>query len=305
MQISKVGGLIAAASKKAAQPMLQIGSIPVIKRIVIAFQQAGIFPIVIVTGTQEAEVKYQLSAFGVIFLFNEDNEEPQLLESIKLGLTFLQDKCEKIVFTPVNVPMFYPSTLQKLLKAPGKIITPSFEQSGGHPVVLANSIIPAILDYQGPSGLKGFIESKKAIRTWVEVQDEGVLETIHDGKQLHKNLSTYNRQLFHPIVEIGLGKENPFFNPRCKLLLFLIEENHSVKQACTMMALSPAKAWEMINVLEQELGYPVVNRQRGGSGGGTTELSDQGKTFLLAYQQMEEKVFSYTQLQFQYFLERT
>jgi len=55
MKISRISGVIAAASKKDAEPLLQIGTIPIIKRIVISFQQAGIFPIVVVTGAEEDE----------------------------------------------------------------------------------------------------------------------------------------------------------------------------------------------------------------------------------------------------------
>lgn len=55
MQISQTGGLIAAGSRQVALPMLQVGSIPIIERIVITFQQAGIFPIVIGTGADKSE----------------------------------------------------------------------------------------------------------------------------------------------------------------------------------------------------------------------------------------------------------
>lgn len=67
MKINNVGGIIVAASIKRARPMLQLGSIPIVKRVVLAFQQAGIFPIVIITGTQEDEVRHELSEYGVIF----------------------------------------------------------------------------------------------------------------------------------------------------------------------------------------------------------------------------------------------
>lgn len=56
MRISQVGGIIAAASQKVAKPMMQVGSIPIIRRIVITFQQAGVFPIVVITGVDEDKV---------------------------------------------------------------------------------------------------------------------------------------------------------------------------------------------------------------------------------------------------------
>ena len=68
MKLSKVGGIIAAANKKVAKPLLQVGEISIIRRIVITYQQAGIFPIVVITGAEETEVKKLLTKYGVIFL---------------------------------------------------------------------------------------------------------------------------------------------------------------------------------------------------------------------------------------------
>ena len=50
MKISRIGGLIAAVSENTT---LQVGSIPIVKRIVISLQQAGVFPIVVITGADE------------------------------------------------------------------------------------------------------------------------------------------------------------------------------------------------------------------------------------------------------------
>uniref|UniRef100_UPI000A6786FB nucleotidyltransferase family protein n=1 Tax=Clostridium sp. NkU-1 TaxID=1095009 RepID=UPI000A6786FB len=146
-------------AKKDAEPLLQIGTIPIIKRIVISFQQAGIFPIVVVTGAEEDEVKYQLSSYGVIFIRNENCEQPELIDSVKIGLKYLLGKCDRMVFTPVNVPMFTPVTLNSLLAAQGDIITPSCNGKGGHPIVLSEAVVPEIIAYSGIGGLKAAISS--------------------------------------------------------------------------------------------------------------------------------------------------
>jgi len=95
VKFGEVGGIIAAASKKDAVPLLQIGSISIIKRIVLILQRAGVFPIVVVTGTEEVEVTHQLAPLGGIFLRHEQCDAPELFSSVKLGLSYLQDKCEK------------------------------------------------------------------------------------------------------------------------------------------------------------------------------------------------------------------
>lgn len=299
MKISKFGGLIAAASKRAALPMLQVGSIPIIKRIVISFQQAGIFPIVIITGADEEVVKYQLSNYGVIFISYEQTEHLQLLDCIKFGLKYLEGKCDRVVFTPVNVPMFTPDTLIQLMNAREEIVIPSYQGHSGHPVVLAESIIPNILDYDGAYGLRGALRSLEGKKSWVSVDDKGILTSVRNVAELQERLAEHNNAILHPVMHMNIERETAFFNGRLKLLLFLISDTHNVRKACSAMALSYGKAWEMLNRLEMELGYTVVERRQGGKHGGNTFLTQRGAEFLLAYQQFEREVFHFTQSRFQ------
>lgn len=111
MRFGSVGAVIAAASKKDAVPLLKVGSIPIVRRIVLTLQQAGVFPIVVVTGTEELEVIRQVAPLGVVFIKNKECEKPELFSSVKLGLSYLQGKCDRVVFTPVNAPMFFAQTL--------------------------------------------------------------------------------------------------------------------------------------------------------------------------------------------------
>ncbi|MFT4004562.1 MAG: nucleotidyltransferase family protein, partial [Lacrimispora sp.] len=178
MKISRIGGVIAAASKKNAEPLLQIGTIPIIKRIVISFQQAGIFPIVVVTGAEEDEVKYQLSSYGVIFIHNENCEQPELIDSVKIGLMYLLGKCDRIVFTPVNVPMFTPDTLNRLLASQGNIVAPFYKNRSGHPIVFSEAIVPEIIAYSGSEGLRDAISRMADRRVFVPVNDPGIFISV-------------------------------------------------------------------------------------------------------------------------------
>nr|WP_326185296.1 NTP transferase domain-containing protein [uncultured Oscillibacter sp.] len=299
MHISRVGGIIAAASMKTAVPMLQVGSISIVERIVITFQQAGIFPIVIITGVDEEELRYQLSSYGVIFISNERAEAPPLFDSVKIGLRYLQGKCDRVAFTPVNVPMFTPDTLTQLLQAEGAVVTPSCDGHAGHPVLLSNDIIPRLLSYSGENGLRGAFSALGLRRTFVEVRDRGILTNVHNQQELRAQLEEHNHAILHPMVRLSIERESSFFDGRLKLLLFLISDTRNVRRACAAMGLSYSKAWSMINTLELELGYPVVARRQGGSHGGGTHLTERGAAFLLAYQRYEEAVFHFVQDRFQ------
>lgn len=292
MKISKTGGLIAAASQKAARPTLPLGSITAVERIVMTFQQAGIFPIVVVTGVEANEVKYRLSGRGVVFLHNSEFQDPELLDSIRLGLHFLKDKSDRILFAPVNVPLFTPSTIQTLLDQEGDFVTPAVGDKGGHPILLSNRVIPDILSFTGTGGLRGAMAQIQCDRTRVEVEDNGILLTVHDQAQLVAHLKRHQSAFVQPNVQFTLEQEDTLFNVRAKLLLLLIDETHSVRTASDMMAMSISKAWDTLNKLESALGYPLIFRRQGGTKGSGSDLTPRGRAFLQAYQAYEERALA-------------
>ena len=176
MFVSNVGGIIAAASKESAHPLRKTGKIPAIKRIVLSMQQAGLFPIVVVVGADDYESRYQLNNLNVVFLILEESDEKrELFHSVKAGLSYLQDKCLSVVFTPVNAPMFIPKTIVEMRKYHDDIVVPSYKKKAGHPVLISNEMIPDILAYDGENGLRGAIEKYAGRRVFVEVDDIGVL----------------------------------------------------------------------------------------------------------------------------------
>ena len=298
MKLGKVGGVIAVANRDVAMPLLQVGTIPIIQRIVITYKQVGIFPIVVVTGPEEDEIKRQLSPYGVVFLRNPDEENPQLLDSVRIGLQFLQGKCDRAACTPVNVPMFSPATLAELIQNEGDIVVPSFEGRGGHPVVLSEHVFSHILSYRGENGLRGAISAWDMPRSLVPVSDKGVVTNVHNEEELHAQLEAHNSAILHPVLHMKLEQESAFFSARLKLLLYLLADTNNMRISCVYSGIAHSKAWDMINRLEQHLGYTVVERQRGGRSGGSTRLTRQGMDFLTAYHEFEQTVHQFTQDEF-------
>lgn len=297
MKICHTGGIIAAASKKVAKPFLQVGAIPIIRRIVITYQQAGIFPIVIITGSDNEEIKQQLTSYGVIFLKNEQDEQPELFESVKIGLSFLRGKCDRVVFTPVNVPMFTPTTLETLMQSEGSVVTPAYEGRGGHPVLISDDVIDQILAYQGDNGLRGAFEMCPDHRR-INVDDKGIICSVYNEADLQARLKEHNSAILHPVMHMQLEKETPFFNARLKLLLFLLHDTQNMRTSCAYSGIAYSKAWDMINTLERNLAFSVVERRRGGTDGGRTSLTERGANFLLAYQHFEENMHHIAQTTF-------
>ena len=143
------------------------------------------------------------------------------------------------------------------------------------------------------------MEAGTAQRIWVAVEDKGILANIHDPAALLGQLNEHNFAILHPALHMQLEQEEPFFSARLKLLLYLIEDTRNMRIACNRSGIAHSKAWDMINRLEQNLGYSIVERQRGGKAGGGTRLTKQGEEFLTAYHDFEQAVHHFTQKEFQ------
>lgn len=298
----KTGGVIAAVrkifEKDKTEPLLKVGSISVIKRIVLTFQRAGISPIVVVTGYESYEIEHDLASFGVIFLKNDDYENSQMFDYAKIGLNFLKDKCDQVIFNPANIPMFTPETIESMLDYNEKVVSPSYNGKSGHPILISSELIPEILKYNGNMGMRGAIQEIGIERKWVNVEDEGILHNTDDINRLDNLLEKHNNDIMHSFIKISIEKEISFFDSRTKLLLLLIQDTHSVRNACRQMALSYSKAWNMINCMEKELGYEVVERKHGGKNGGKTYLTKEGSEFLEKYEVFENKVRQFANAEF-------
>lgn len=298
----KAGAVITAAGiygeDGGVSPFVNLGTTSLIRRIVLTFQQAHVSPIVVVTGYRSWEVEHHLSDYGVIFIRNEDYESGDKFASARLGLEFLKDKCSKVFFASLKIPMFIPDTLREMTCLDSRITIPRFREQNGHPLLLDAEVIPEILKYRGSDGMRGAMESCGWPKKYLCVEDEGVLLSTENIARLEESLTIHNEKLLHPFVRLSLEKDRVFFDARAKLLLFLIQEFHSVQGACRQMAISRGKAWDLIGRMEAELGFTVVERQQGGSRERKTRLTEKGKKFLEFFQDYEDDVKKYASRQF-------
>lgn len=90
-------------------------------------------------------------------------------------------------------------------------------------------------------------------------------------------------------LRLQIISEAPFMGPGSAELLRLLEQSNSVRAASLSMGLSYSKAWKIINTLEDATGLQVIIRQKGGSGGGLSYLTEDGKALLRWYDTLEEK----------------
>ena len=63
----------------------------------------------------------------------------------------------------------------------------------------------------------------------------------------------------------------------------LTEETNSLREACRRMGISYGKGRAILSLMEQQLGYPVVESRQGGSAGGYSAVTDKGKELMDRY----------------------
>ena len=177
--MGKLAGVILAAGLSsrmgAFKPLLEVGGRSMISRVVELMQGAGADPVIVVTGHRHKELEAHLAECGVWFVHNPDHASTQQLESLKLGLAALPGDRGRVLVTPAEIPLVRPDTVERLLGLEGDFIRPRYGERTGHPVVLAAGLIPFLLRYDDPGGLKGAVNQSGCVVRNVDVDDPGVL----------------------------------------------------------------------------------------------------------------------------------
>lgn len=66
-------------------------------------------------------------------------------------------------------------------------------------------------------------------------------------------------------------------------MLKIIEEKGSLKAACDELGYTYRRTWGNLRKIEQFFGFPLLEKQRGGSDGGHTALTPEGKRLVRAF----------------------
>ena len=266
--------------------MPEVGAITAGQRMISAFQCAGVSLVGLVVGPEDKKTERQFVQNGVVFLRCQDGTG--FFQGVQEGLSFLQGKFDRIFVVPGDTPLFLPSTLKAMLSSSASLVVPENKHVNGYPILLDGLAVDFLLsqpDYAAAEAAvrKGGIPTESVI-----VEDSGIL--LRESDMTHKKLliQNHNSQLSRPVTEVTLCTGSPLYDPRLSMLLHLVEDTRSVRDACSLMQISYSAAWNMLNRVEDELGFPLVTRIRGGSTGSGSVLTEKGRALMRAYDQFSE-----------------
>lgn len=77
-------------------------------------------------------------------------------------------------------------------------------------------------------------------------------------------------------------------------MLKAIDAHRSINQAAKSMGISFRQAWSHISEIEKRLGIKLIERSKGGLGGGGSELTGYAKELIRRYDRLKKEIDEYT-----------
>ena len=90
----------------------------------------------------------------------------------------------------------------------------------------------------------------------------------------------------------------PVFGKGSDELLRLIQNTGSINAAAKSMGIPYRKAWTYIDAMEKRLGFVLVNRLKGGTGGGESTLTPQAVAMLDKFNALQQGIQEIIDLKF-------
>lgn len=190
-----IAALILAAGEssrmKRLKPLLPLAGQTVIERVIGLFRQIGIADIRAVLGHGADRLVPVLDRQGVPHVINTDYQSG-MFSSIQTGAAHLGNGCGAFFLLPADIPFVRPETLQKLIAAfreTGQLVyRPRYQGRRGHPPLISAELIPEILAFQEPGGLRALLSRHAERCVDIDCDDPGILidlDTPEDYQKYH------------------------------------------------------------------------------------------------------------------------
>jgi molybdenum cofactor cytidylyltransferase len=189
--------LLAAGQSKrmgAFKPLLPFGHKTVIECCLDYFEEGGVETLVVVLGHRADEVREKLKERRVIFALNPDPNS-EMGASIAAGLRALSASSAATLIALVDQPAVPPvviSTLIETWQQGARLIVPTWEGRGGHPVLVDLSFKPELLNLDAAGGLRSLFDARRHEVKRLPVNSPFIardMDTWDDYLALHKEVT--------------------------------------------------------------------------------------------------------------------
>ena len=196
---TEVAAIILAAGRSqrmgAFKPLLPFGPSTIIETCIENMRSGGVETVVVVIGQDQraAELKAHLHDANVIFAINPDPES-EMSASIASGIRAVPDCTRAVIINPVDhaaVPGEVVATLLSEWKQGARLVKPTWEQRGGHPVLIDLEFRAELMRLDPDGGLKSFFSNHQEQVRRVAVNSNCIardMDTWDDYVALHREV---------------------------------------------------------------------------------------------------------------------
>jgi CTP:molybdopterin cytidylyltransferase MocA len=174
------------------KPLLPFGNKTVIECCIDYLRDGGADTIVVVLGHRSDDVRRMLS--GVTIALNPDPDS-EMSASIAAGVRALPDAAEAILIALADHPAVPPNVVSSLIEAwrgGARIVVPTWQGRGGHPVLVDFSFESELLSLDSSGGLRAFLDSHRIEVQRLPVDSPYVardMDTWDDYTTLHQEVT--------------------------------------------------------------------------------------------------------------------
>lgn len=138
----------------------------------------GMYPVVqrvlVVVGWQGERIRELLAGYTKVEIVPNPDYGLGMFSSVRTGIARVQ--AERFFLLPGDHSLVGEEVYLRMLAVPGDIIIPTFQGRKGHPVLMARTLIPGILEQPQDRTLRDTIRSRGFVA--VEVPDAGILTDV-------------------------------------------------------------------------------------------------------------------------------
>jgi CTP:molybdopterin cytidylyltransferase MocA len=216
------------------KPLMRLGEMTVLERIIRLFQSAGIRRVHVVVGHRMEDLLPLIDRWGAQSVVNARYAEG-MFSSVAAGAKSLNRDTAAFFVLPVDIPLVRPATLKDLLGAfpPGKtgVCHPLFSGRRGHPPLIGGAHIDRLLAWHGNGGLAVLLNRLERHAADVAVVDE----FIHADMDRPEDFQRLNDLLERRSV-FSAAECNALLNERLRISPRVAAHGRAVADVATAIA---------------------------------------------------------------------
>ena len=194
-----VAGIILAAGRSMrmgrCKATLPAGKTHLIGIVLDALAEAGISPLVVVTGRHQVEIEKAVSSWKIQVLFNPDWPEGQIT-SLGCGLTLIGSG-KPVIVSLVDHPGFSSKLIQQMIEVSEKEgiagVIPLYQGQTGHPVLYNPEMVEQLRRVGSDQTARDVVEQFKERIYYLETDEEAVIRDIDTEDEYQEFLEVWER----------------------------------------------------------------------------------------------------------------